>query len=151
MWTDALLAYFHFFSLIGTVSLLVAEAFLCRPGIRGEALHRLKQMDIAYAGFAGLALASGLLRVFWGAKGSAFYLGNPVFHAKVGLFLLIGLVSIVPTLKFIAWSRAARQDAGRAPAEAAVLGARRIVFIELAGIVALPLLAALMARGLGLG
>ncbi len=60
--TDALLAYLHFIAIIGTVSFLVAEAVLCRPGLGGELAHRLKRVDAAYAGFAVLALATGLLR-----------------------------------------------------------------------------------------
>jgi putative membrane protein len=148
MWNDALLAYAHFIALIGTASLLVAEALLCRPGLRGEALHHLKRVDMAYAGFAVLALVTGLLRVFWGAKGSSFYLSNPVFHAKVGLFIVVGLLSIVPTLRFIAWSKAARLVADHAPSEAAVRGVRRFILMQLAGVAALPLLATLMARGI---
>jgi putative membrane protein len=149
MWNDALLAYSHFVALIGTVALLVAESQLCRPGLSGAALHRLKQVDIAYAAFAVLTLVTGLMRVFWGAKGSSFYLSNPVFHAKFGLFVVVGLLSIVPTLRFIAWSKAARTSAHHVPDDAAVRSVRRFILLQLAGVAVLPLLATLMARGLG--
>jgi putative membrane protein len=151
MWTDAWLAYFHFLALIGTVSLLVTQAVVCRPGIGGEALLRLQRVDMAYAMFAGLALASGVLRLLWGSKGSSFYLSNPVFHAKLGLFVLVGLLSIAPTVKFIAWSKAARQDAGHVPPAAAVRSVRRFMLAELAAVAAIPLMATLMARGIGIG
>jgi len=34
-------------------------------------------------------------------KGSAFYFGNPFFNAKMALFVLVGLISIYPTVRFI--------------------------------------------------
>jgi putative membrane protein len=145
---DIALAYLHFVALIGTVSLLVAELLLCRPGIAGDALHRLKRVDVAYAAFAVATLATGAMRVAWGAKGSAFYLGNPVFHAKVGLFVLVGLLSIVPTIRFIRWSKAALAS-GAAPGIDAVATARRWLHAEAALLAVLPLLAATMARGIG--
>lgn len=145
---DALLAYLHFVAIIGTVSFLVAEAVLCRPGLGGELAHRLKRVDAAYAGFAVLALATGLLRLFWGAKGSAFYTHNPVFHAKMTVYVAVALLSILPTLRFVKWSKAALAT-GRGPDDAAVHAVRRFIVAELVLVALLPLLAVLMARGLG--
>lgn len=147
MTLEILLAYFHFVALIGTASLLTAEALLCRPGISDDALHRLKQVDIAYASFAVAALLSGAARLVWGAKGSAYYLSNPVFHAKFGLFVLVALLSIVPTVRFIQWSGTARRTNTHAPAAAAVSRVRAFLLLELALFAAIPLLATLMAHG----
>ena len=47
----------------------------------------------------------GFARVYWGAKGPAFYLHNPVFHAKVGAFLLVGVLSILPTVRIAQWRK----------------------------------------------
>lgn len=146
--TDALLAYLHFIAIIGTVSFLVVEAVLCRPGLGSELAHRLRRVDAAYAMFAVLALATGLLRLFWGAKGSAFFTGNPVFHAKMTVYVAVALLSILPTVRFIGWSKAA-QATGRGPDDAAVRSVRRVLMAELALAALLPLLAALMARGVG--
>src|SRR6185369_17277411 len=96
MTLEITLAYLHFLALIGTASLLVTEMVLCRPGITGDALQRLKKVDGAYGAFAGLTLATGALRLFFGAKGSHYYLTNPIFHTKFGLFVLVGLLSILP-------------------------------------------------------
>ena len=148
MWKDALLAYLHYVAIIGTVAALAAELVLCRPGIRGDALHRLRKLDGAYGGLATLLLVSGLLRLFYGAKGSAFYLGNPVFYAKLALFAAIGLLSIPPTLRFARWSKAALRAADAAPDATAVGAVRRLIHLELTLLAAIPLLAALMARGL---
>ena len=64
--------------------------------------------------------------------------------------MLVALVSIYPTLRFLSWRSSVRR--GEAPdVDAATLGRMRtIIHIELAGIVLLILCAALMARGIGM-
>ena len=115
MRTEVWLVFFHLLCIIGTASLLVVEFLSCRPGITGAALHRLKRVDIAYPAFAVAALASGATLLFHGAKGSGYYLANPVFHVKFTLFVLIALISIVPTVRFIGWSKAAQATACARP------------------------------------
>lgn len=141
------LAYFHFLSLIGVASMLVAELALCRPGLQGDALRRLRMVDNLYAVFAVATLATGAMRLFWGAKGSAYYFSNPVFHAKFGLFVLVGLASILPTVRYIAWTKTARQQPAFSPAAGAVAGVRRWLWLQLLMLAAIPWLAAAMARG----
>ena len=145
--TEIVLAYVHFVALIGTASLLVAEHLLLRPGISGAALHRLRAVDGFYGGLAAATLVTGLMRMFWGVKGSAYYYSNPVFHTKVTLFVLIGLISIVPTVGFFRWSRAALKDAAFAPPPADVRRVQMLMRVQLLLLLLLPLLAAAMARG----
>jgi putative membrane protein len=147
MTVEITLAYLHFVALIGTASLLVAETVLCRPGIRGDTLHRLKFVDIGYFGFAIATLATGALRLFWGTKGSAFYLGNPIFYVKLALFVVVGLLSILPTVRFIQWSKQARKRDDFVPERTAVAGVGTFLRFELIVLAAIPLLATLMARG----
>lgn len=145
---EIVLAYLHFVALIGTASLLVAEHLLVRPDISGAALHRIRVVDGIYGALATAALATGLMRVFWGAKGSAYYVSNPVFHAKFGIFVLIALLSIWPTVRFIRWSRAAQRDAGFAPPAAELGRVRMLMRVQLLLLLTLPLLGAAMARGI---
>jgi len=114
----------------------------------GEQLRRLQRIDIGYAVLAVAVLASGAARVVWGDKGAAYYGSNLVFHLKFGLFVLIGLLSILPTLRFIAWSKRAQQQPGFTPEPAAVATVRRVIHLELLLLAALPLLAAMVARGI---
>lgn len=141
------LAYFHFLALIGVVSTLVAELALCRPGLQAETIKRLRTVDGLYAMFAVATLATGAMRLFWGAKGSAYYFANPVFHAKFGLFVLVGLASILPTVRYIGWGKAAKQQPGFVPPAAAVAGVQRWLWIQLLMLAGIPWLAAAMARG----
>jgi putative membrane protein len=72
-----------------------------------------------------------------------------VFWLKLGLFLLISLVSIRPTMTFIRWRRLARAGGG-APPPTEIATTRRWVLLQAGLLIALPLFAALMARGIGL-
>jgi putative membrane protein len=105
--------------------------------------------DLAYGVCAGLVLFTGLARVLWYGKGLDYYLGNSLFHAKVGLFIVIGLISVVPTFVFLNWRNSLQ--AGEVPQVSArqarlVTG---VIRLELLLLLVIPLLAVLMARGHG--
>ncbi len=149
MLLDATLAYLHFAAILLVASFLAAEAMLLRGDLGARDVATLVRSDIGYAASATLALATGLARVFLGAKGAAFYAGNPFFWVKLGLFLAIGLISIRPTLAFLGWRRASRGAAGFSVPAAEIGAARRHVLVELHLLALLPLAAVLMARGIG--
>jgi putative membrane protein len=91
----------------------------------------------------------GLVRVFQFEKGKSYYFSNTFFLLKMALFIAVGLISIYPTVRFIAWGKLTRQ--GQMPAVTAgelrrlrlSLGAELLL---LAGVV---LCASLMAKGIG--
>lgn len=150
MITDALLAYLHFTAILILASALGAEALLLRAQAGAATIRSLARADILYGIASGIAIATGLLRLFYGAKGYAFYTANPVFWTKMALFIVIGLISIPPTLKFIRWRRRLAADAAFLPAAGEVAAVRRLVFIELHLLALVPLAAVFMARGLGI-
>jgi len=150
MITDALLAYLHFTAILILASALGAEALLLRAQAGAATIRSLARADILYGIASGVAIATGLLRLFYGAKGYAFYTANPVFWTKMALFIVVGLISIPPTLKFIRWRRQLAVDAAFLPAAGEVAGVRRLVFIELHLLALVPLAAVFMARGLGI-
>jgi len=149
--TDLLLALAHHLLVFTIAAVLAAELALLGRPMSAPALRRVSSLDAAYGMAAMLILLIGFGRVFQGAKGSAFYLHNPVFWAKIGCFLAVGLVSIVPTIRFLQWKKRLQADAGFVPAEAEVSRVRRLVQAELVLFVPIPLLAAAMARGYGFG
>jgi putative membrane protein len=85
--------------------------------------------------------------VFFGAKGGDYYLGSLAFWAKIALFIGIGLVSVLPTLRYSSWRRKLTRDPEWAPDPADVRATRRYVHAEAGLLVLLPILAAAMARG----
>ena len=99
---------------------------------------------------AGLILVVGFCRVYWGAKGPAFYLENPVFWAKIAAFGVVGLLSLPPTIAIFKWRRQAKADPAFAPSAADVAKVRRLLGWELIVFALIPIFAAAMARGYGL-
>jgi putative membrane protein len=91
----------------------------------------------------------GIGRLVWGLKGWEFYLASWSFWAKMAAFAAVGIASIPPTLKILAWRRAARTDPAYAVPDADVAGLRRLVLAELALFTLIPVFAAMMARGIG--
>lgn len=146
----AIAASLHYLSIFILFALLTAEHLLFKPLMDAVGAKRLLRIDIAYGISAGLVLATGAARMLWYGKGLDYYLNNGLFHAKVGLFILIGLLSIIPTLTFFNW----RNDllAGRAPTITPAQAKRTIwvIRIELLLLLCLPVLASLMARGYGM-
>ena len=150
MWSDALLAYLHYISIFTMIVFLTAEAVVLRPGMTPEIRQRLARYDAVF-GFAALAvLVTGLLRVFYGAKGYTFYVHNPVFHVKVGLFILVGLLSIIPTITILRWKKQGKTLPDFVPTPSEIAKTRRWVMIESHLIIFIPLAAVLMARGIGM-
>jgi putative membrane protein len=146
MFTDALWASAHHLAAFTLAAMLAVEAGLLLAGqpLTRERLRLLSLADGLYGASAAAVLVVGLLRAVFGAKGWDFYAGNPLFWIKLGLFVVIGLVSIVPTVRIIRWRRAAELPS--AAAQAATL---KLVLLQGALLLTLPLLAAFMARGFG--
>ena len=74
---------------------------------------------------------------------------DAVFGASAGIVLVVGLLSIYPTMEFLSWRKSVKE--GRVPvvSEGKLRMIRSVMHWELAGVVVLILCAALMARGVG--
>ncbi|WP_369960041.1 DUF2214 family protein [Pseudomonas benzenivorans] len=145
----ALAAYLHYLAIFALFALLTLEHRLLRLPLDLDRARSLVRIDAAYGISAVLVLVTGGIRALWFAKGLDYYLHNALFHAKLGLFVLVGLLSIVPTVHLLRW-RAPLKAGQLPPLDAGQ--ARRLTLIirlELLLVLLLPLLAVLMARGYG--
>jgi putative membrane protein len=150
--TDLVLAIVHHLIVFGIASALAAELALMRPAAMSpQTVRLLGRFDAAYGVLALAILVVGFLRVKYGAKGADFYMHNPVFWAKIGAFAVVGLVSIRPTLRILAWQKRAKADAAFVPAPHEVGALRRLMLLEIHVFALIPVFAAMMARGVGLG
>ena len=147
---DLILAILHHLGVFTVAGVIAAEWALVRPGMSMEKIRQVAKIDTAYGIAAGLVLFIGFARVFFGLKGSAFYLQNPVFWAKISAFIVVGVLSITPTLLFIHWRDKAKADPSFLPSTDEIQNVRRYVKIEAHVFVLIPILAAAMARGYGL-
>jgi putative membrane protein len=150
MLTDLLLAIAHHLLVFGLLGLLITEMMTIRPAMSAAAVRYVAKLDIAYGIVASLVLIVGFSRVFFGIKGAGFYLSNPVFWAKMAAFLILGLLSIPPTLRVIGWRKAADGNDHFQPPDHEVRAVRRYMHYEGMAFFTIPILAALMARGYGL-
>ncbi|MGK8708288.1 DUF2214 family protein [Metapseudomonas otitidis] len=146
---DAIAAYLHYLSIFLLFALLVLEHRLFKLPLDLDRARSLMRIDIAYGITASLVLATGLARALWFGKGSAYYLHNSLFHAKVGLFVLVALLSTFPTVVFLGWRNSIK--AGQVPVLSPRTGKLLVITLraELTLLLVLPLLGALMARGFG--
>ena len=142
-----LFAFLHHLCAFTLVAAVAIEFTLIRSELTLASARRLQVTDIVLGIAAGALLVIGLLRVFFFEKGAAYYWHSHAFLAKFGLFIIIGLLSIVPTLEFLSWRDAIA--AGQVPVMDAATRKRvtMIIHIELAAIVVILLCAAIMARG----
>lgn len=139
---DFSLAIVHHLVVFSLLAILVAELALVRRGMDAATLATVTRIDLGYGALAALALAAGLVRAVYAAKGWDFYSQNGFFWAKIAIFGVIGLLSVPPTLKFIQWRKLQHL-----PQDAQVDAVRKYLWTELALFALLPLCAAGMARG----
>ena len=143
------LAFLHHAAAFVVVAVLVVELVLLKGELTLTSMRSLVRMDAAYGIAAAVLLIVGLLRVFYTEKGAAYYFASGTFLAKFALFLIVGLLSIYPTLTFLRWRPALREQ--RVPTLAADVRRtlRLLVHVELTLLFVIMLLAAMMARGIG--
>jgi putative membrane protein len=149
MTSSVVFAFLHHLAAFVVFGALFAELMLLKREIDASVARSLLRVDAMY-GIAAMALiVFGAVRVHFTEKGAAFYLHNAAFIAKIALFVVIGLLSIYPTRRFMAWRR--ELAAGHSLTVDAAVGAklRGRVHLELGLLLIVILCAVLMARGIG--
>ncbi len=142
-----LFAFLHHVAAFTLVAALAVEFVLIRGELTLAAARKLQVADVVLGASAGLLLVVGLLRVFYFEKGAAYYFHNHAFLGKISIFIIVALLSILPTLEFLSWRQPVK--AGQTPAitPQKLRALRSIIHVELAAIVLILLCAAIMAKG----
>ena len=148
MTLDALLAYAHYAAILTMVVFIASQAALCRSEwLNAAAVPRLQRLNTIYLAAALLVLATGLARAQWGIKGPAWTWVQPMLHLKLVLFAVMLLMAVKPARLYARWRERLAAD-GSLPPESEVRAARRAVMIGSHLMLAIPLAAVLLARGL---
>jgi putative membrane protein len=147
--TGSLFAFLHHAAAFALFGSLFAELMLIKIPLTATTARSLLRADTIYGASAGIIIVVGLVRVYFTEKGADYYLHSATFIAKIVLFVIIGLISIYPTRRFISWRRDLRE--GRTPVldEATQTTVRKIIHAELGLLMIVILCAVLMARGIG--
>lgn len=141
---DLLLASAHHLLIFLLAGIIAAEWVLVRPGLGGERLGLLARIDGAYGGVAMAIIVVGIGRVVFGLKGWEYYVGNHAFWGKITAFVAVGLMTIQPTRRIIAWRKA-----GQPVADREIASVRGWIKAQIVVFALIPIFAAAMARGVG--
>jgi putative membrane protein len=142
---EIILRYIHFISIFAIVGSIVSEHLLLKKEMTRHELGRLARIDAVY-GIAALSLLAAGLTLWLASLGkpAVFYTKNWIFHTKLTCFILVGLLSIYPTVFFIKNRKGNPDELVKIPS---------LVFwmlrFELLLLFVIPLLAGLMAKGIG--
>ena len=109
----AFFAFLHHVSAFMVFAALMLELVLIRSTLTVESARKVLLADMIYGISAGVLLLVGLVRVFHLEKGAYYYFHTWTFHTKLALFIIIGLLSIIPTREFARWRASVK--AGQPP------------------------------------
>lgn len=147
MTLEILFRYLHFISIFTMVSAVVAEHLVIKPRMTRKEILRLSVLDAVYGISALLIVAFGLTLWFGEGVGkpTEFYSKNWIFHLKVGLFVVMALLSIYPTVFFLKNRKSDNMDELVDIPKSIVW----LIRLELLILLLIPLCATLMAKGVG--
>ncbi|MET3897671.1 putative membrane protein [Devosia sp. UYZn731] len=144
---DLTFAILHHLAVFTLVGIIAAEFVLLRPGLSGPRLSQLASVDKLYGVAAMVVIVIGVLRVFFGGKGWEFYVASDMFWGKMLAFLIVGLLSIQPTLALGKWGRALKANPAFTPPAGDIATSRRFLNGQVIVLILIPIFAAAMARG----
>ena len=134
----------HFAAIFTLAGALVIENMAIKPQITGEDARNLATVNAVCAVSAVFVLLFGLALWLWVGKPSEFYSSNPIFHAKLGLFTLRVVCAIAPTVFYNKHSKS-EEEVIEVPQLL-----RLLLRFQLILLVVIPVMALLIARGIGI-
>lgn len=139
------LASLHHLAAFTLVACLLFEVFTFRQTLSANEARNIQRIDLWYGVSSAVLVVAGILRVIYGGKGYEFYTGNLLFWLKMALVVVIGILSISPTIRYIRWGHVVPDTTLTLPADE-FRRIRRLLRIQLIGIVLILLIAPAMAR-----
>jgi len=139
--------YLHYIGIMVLMGSLITEYMFLKRDISADGIKSLVTVDLIYIISLVTVLTTGLLRWFLYGKGYDFYMSIPLFHIKLTLFIIVGVLAIFPTMKISKWKKQFKQGTNLEISKKQIK--RLLIFIRLEFLIILiiPLLAVLIARG----
>ena len=144
---STLFAFLHHLAAFTLVAALAVEFTLIRQELTLASARRLQVADMVLGITAGFLLIAGLCRVFFFEKGSEYYFHSHAFLAKFSIFIVVGLLSVIPTAEFLSWNKPLRDGQVLEVSAKQLRLVTAIIHGELFAIALILLCAAIMARG----
>lgn len=134
----------HILAALVLIGSVLIQNIALSAQLTSEDTLNLRKINKVFGMTAALVLVLGLVLLMGVGKPAAFYGSNPVFHAKMGLFVLLAVL-VVPTTRFL------KRSTADANGNIMVPGGIKLCFrLQLALALIIPVLAYLMARGIGI-
>lgn len=146
--TEAIVvAWLHYMGIMAFLACVLGEHLLLKPQVTLTEAKTLQRLDILYGVSAVVVLLTGIRRMQL-EKGFDYYNHHIGFQILVTLFVIIGLLSIYPTMVFFRWRKDTR--AGRAPvmATSQFKNIQKILRLEMFLLLLAPFFATWMAHGI---
>lgn len=142
-----LFAFFHHLAAFAIASALAIELMLIHQKLTVANIRRLLAVDAILGASAALLMIVGLLRVFVFEKGGDYYFSSFAFLIKLGVFIGVAALSLMPTLEFLSWRKALRAGAMPEISEKRLRMIQGVMHGEAMGLIVILLCAAIMAKG----
>jgi putative membrane protein len=142
--SEALFRALHMLALLGVAAGMVIAILVTRPTLSRDDVDGLTKTYLMTLIALTLTTVAGLALWLWVGKPAAFFSNNPVFHAKIGLVVILAILLLVPALFFYRENKSGSEEAVSIPLPVRIMQRTAIPLI-----IVLPVLAYLMARGIG--
>jgi putative membrane protein len=139
-------AFIHYVAIMLLIASLLGEHLVLKQALTAAEARTLQRLDIIYGGSAALVLVTGIMRMYL-EKGTAYYLQNGPFHALLGVFVAVALLSIYPTVVFLRWRADTRAGKGQQLAPGQLKKLQMILRVEMTLMLLAPFFATWMAHG----
>lgn len=143
-----LMATLHHLCAFTLSACLIYEFVAFRQGLGMEEARRIQRVDLWYGISAALLVAVGLLRVFFFEKGANFYAANLMFWIKMAVFVIVGLLSVYPTIRYVKWNSTLAENKPPIIPDAEYKNIRLLLLLEMVGLVLILFAAPAMARAI---
>ena len=139
-------AWVHYIGAMLLIAGLLGEHLLLKQELTAAAARTVQRLDIIYGGSATLVLITGIMRMYL-EKGVIYYLHSGAFHVLLGLFVVVALLSIYPTVVFLRWRAGTRAGRGQQLVPGQLEKLQMILRAEMTLMLVAPLFATWMAHG----
>lgn len=137
--------YVHFIAVFAIVGAIFSQQFLISKSMSRLEIKRIAKVDAIYGLGALLALVAGLTLWFWVGKPAMIYTRNWLFHSKLTLFIILGILSIYPTIFFLKNRKGQDLDTYIEVPRSVIL----LLRLELIILIIIPALASFSSLGFG--
>jgi putative membrane protein len=141
-----IVAWIHYVGIMLLIASLLGEHLMLKPELTIAQARTIQRLDIVYGASATTVLVTGIVRMFL-EKGASYYNHQIAFHILVGIFVIVALLSIYPTVIFQRWRSDIVAGRGQQFAQPQFRKIQMIMRLEMTLLLLAPFFATWMAHG----